>query len=88
LGHVNIELLFSPIVTDLDATREVKTGDTLGKIAAENNTTVEFLKKANGIKSDVIRVGQKLKFPKGHFSIVVDKSQNDLLLKFTHPKRS
>ena len=80
LGEVNVALLFSPIVTDLDAVREVKSGDTLGKIANGSGTTVEFIKKANGLKNDVIRPGQKLKIPKGRFSIVVDKSQNQLLL--------
>ncbi len=80
LGHVNIALLFSPIVTDLDIVHEVRPGDTLGKIAVANGTTVEFLKKTNGLKSNVIRPQQKLKVPKGHFSIVVDKSQNQLLL--------
>ena len=80
LGAVNVALLFSPTVTDLDATLEVKPGDTLGKLASKYGTTVEFLKKANGLKSDIIRVGQKLKVPKGRFGIVVDKSQNQLLL--------
>src|SRR3989338_977284 len=80
LGNVNVALLFSPIVTDLDVTYEVRTGDTLGKIASARGTTVEFLKKANGLKSDVIRPQQKLKTPKGPFTIVVDKSQNQLLL--------
>ena len=80
LGHVNVALLFSPLVTDLDVTYDVKSGDTLGKIAAANGTTVELLKKANGLKSDVIQPRKKLKLPKGHFSIVVDKSQNQLLL--------
>ena len=80
LGNVNIALLFSPIVTDLDAVHEVKPGDTLGKIASASSTTVAFLKRANGLKSDVIRPQQQLKVPKGRFSIVVDKSQNQLLL--------
>jgi LysM repeat protein len=80
LGSVNVSLLFSPIVTDLDTAHEVKPGDTLGKIAAANNTTVEFIKKANGLKSDLIHPRQRLKIPKGRFSIVVDKSQNQLLL--------
>ena len=80
LGHVNVALLFSPIVTDMDATHEVKAGDTLGKIANASNTTVEFIKRANGLKSDVIRPLQKLKLPKGKFEIVVDKSLNQLLL--------
>lgn len=80
LGSVNIALLFSPIVTELDAVHEVRPGDTLGKIASASNTTVAFLKRANGLKSDIIRPQQKLKVPRGRFSIVVDKSQNQLLL--------
>lgn len=80
LGTVNVALLFSPIVTDLDTSHEVKPGDTLGKIASMHGTTVEFLKRANGLKSDLIRPHQKLKIPKGKFTIVVDKSQNQLLL--------
>ena len=80
LGDVNIALLLSPVVTDLDAVVEVKPGDTLGKIAEAHHTTVEFLKKANGLKSSLIRPQQKLKVPKGRFSIVVNKSQNQLLL--------
>jgi len=80
LGSVNIALLFSPTVTDLDVTHDVRPGDTLGKIASANRTTIELIKKANGLNSDVIRAGQKLKVPRGTFSIVVDKSQNQLLL--------
>lgn len=80
LGNVNVALLFSPIVTDLDTTIEVKPGDSLGKLARANHTTVEFIRRANNLKGDIIRPGQKLKVPKGHFSIVVDKSQNQLLL--------
>ncbi|MBI3021254.1 MAG: L,D-transpeptidase family protein [Candidatus Omnitrophica bacterium] len=80
LGAVNISLLFSPTVTDLDTVHEVKPGETLGKIAAAHHTTVEFIRKANGLKGDVIHPRQTLKIPKGRFSIVVDKSQNQLLL--------
>ena len=80
LGQVNVSLLFSPIVTELDEVHQVKPGDTLGKIASANGTTVDFLKRANGLTSDVIRPQQKLKVPKGRFSIVVDKSQKQLLL--------
>jgi len=80
LGNVNIALLLSPTVTDLDAVYEVKPGDTLGKIAEASGTTVELLKKANGLKGSVIRTGQKLKVPKGRFSVVVNKTHNQLLL--------
>ena len=80
LGNVNVALLFSPVVTDLDEVHAVKPGDTLGRIASASGTTVEFLKRANNLKSDIIRAGQKLKIPRGKFGIVVDKSQNQLLL--------
>ncbi len=80
LGNVNISLLFSAVVTDLDEVREVQPGETLGKIASETGTTIELIKRANTLKNDVIRPRQKLKIPKGRFSILVDKSQNQLLL--------
>lgn len=80
LGEVNIALLFSPIITESDTVHQVVPGDTLGKIASETHTTVEAIKRANGIKGDIIRPLQKLKIPAWRFSIVVDKSQNQLLL--------
>lgn len=80
LGRVNIALLFSPVITDLDVVHEVQPGDTLGRIAAKYGTTIGFIRRANSIKGDIIRPKQKLKIPKGTFSIVVDKSQNQLLL--------
>ena len=39
----------------------VKAGDTLSKIAKENNTTVEKIQKDNNLKSTVIQINQKLK---------------------------
>jgi lipoprotein-anchoring transpeptidase ErfK/SrfK len=80
LGVVNVALIFSPILTELDTTYEVRAGDTLAEIADDQHTTVELLKQANRLTSDLIRPKQKLKVPKGRFSIVVDKSQNHLLL--------
>lgn len=43
------------------ATYKVVSGDTLSHIARKYNTTVAQLKSANGLKSDLIRVGQVLK---------------------------
>jgi LysM repeat protein len=39
----------------------VKSGDTLGKISQQYKMTVQKLKELNGLKSDMIYVGQKLK---------------------------
>ena len=47
------------------ATKEyvVKSGDTLGSIAYGNGINIRQLKELNGMSSDVLRVGQKLKIP-------------------------
>ena len=41
-------------------TYTVKKGDTLGAIARRNGTSVKALKRANGLKSDLIHINQKL----------------------------
>ncbi len=81
LGDLNMQILFSNTVTPKTVMHEVAVGDTLGKIAAKYNTTVDFVKLSNNISNNVIRVGQKLRIYKGNFSVLVDKSQNVLLLK-------
>ncbi len=48
------------------ATYEVKSGDTLSKVARANGVSVDALKAANGITATgSIRIGQKLKLPNG-----------------------
>lgn len=42
---------------------EVKRGDSLSEIAARYGLSVKALRELNGLKSDVIRVGQKLEVP-------------------------
>jgi len=44
----------------------VKSGDTLSKIATDFHTTVKALRAANNLKTDSIRVGQKLVIPKSN----------------------
>ena len=41
----------------------VKSGDSLYKIAKLNETTAKALRAANNLKTDQIKVGQKLKIP-------------------------
>ena len=45
------------------AIHEVKAGETLTKIAKQHGVTIKALKTANGLKTDRVHVGQKLKLP-------------------------
>ena len=81
LDELNIKLLFSPAVTPKSTLYEIKPGDTLTKIARDFHTTIDLLKKANSIADDRITPGRKIKVQTAPFSIVVDKSQNILMLK-------
>ncbi|MGO8927597.1 MAG: LysM peptidoglycan-binding domain-containing protein [Limisphaerales bacterium] len=46
-----------------EQTYTVKSGDNLTKIAGQFGTTIKALRTANGLKTDNIKVGQKLKIP-------------------------
>jgi LysM repeat protein len=46
-----------------DQTYTVKSGDNLTKIATQHGITVKALRSANALKTDSIKVGQKLKIP-------------------------
>ena len=81
LGQANIKLLLSPIPTADSIAYTVQPGDTLARIAKKNGTTVELLRAANPVRGDFIRIGQKLKVTQAHFNVLVDKSQNLLMLK-------
>jgi len=80
LEELNLKIIFSGLETSDTVLHEVKSGDTLGKIAKQYNTTVELIRRSNNLKGDTIRLGQKLRIWKGIFSVLVDKSQNILIL--------
>ena len=79
--ELNLKLLFSSVVTPESIEYEIKPGDSLDKIAKEHGTTVDLIKKSNNLASDNIFPGKKIRVWTAPFSIVVDKSQNTLLLK-------
>ncbi len=53
----------------------VQRGDTLSEIAVDHDTTVKAIKRANNLKSDIIRVGQKLMIPGMEEAGGVDEGQ-------------
>jgi len=81
IDDLNIRLLFSPVVTPKSVLYEIKIGDSLVKIAKEFKTTPELIARSNNISGDKIFPGKKLKVWAGPLNILVDKSQNVLMLK-------
>jgi len=79
--NINIKLLFSPVVTPKSISYQIKSGDTLIKIAKEYKTTPELIMKSNNISDSLIIPGRKIKVWTAPFNILVDKSQNILWLK-------
>lgn len=81
IEKMNMKIIFSMYQDNCSQEYIVKAKDVLSKIAKKYKTTVNLIKRSNGLESDTIRLGQKLKVNICSFSIVVDKSQNILLLK-------
>lgn len=81
LGQANVKLILSPLLTADAIQYEVQPGDTLARIAKKHGTTVELLRASNLVRGDFIRVGEKLKVNPTRFNVLVDKSQNLLMLK-------
>lgn len=81
LGDLNLSIITSNVPAPQTLLHEVVPGDSLGKLARQYNTTKELIKKTNVLKSDVIRVGQKLRIWNAPFNILVKKGQNILMLK-------
>ena len=66
-------LISAPASQDRPSHHIVEPGDTLGTLARQYRITVDELRTANKLQSDVIRVGQRLTIPAGglpslHFS--------------------
>ena len=82
LEDLNLNIIFSnTMIEGKTVMHEVGVGDTIAKIAKQYGTTADLIKRGNNLKSDVIRVGQKIRVWTGKFNIFVDKSQNKLILK-------
>lgn len=82
LDEVNLKIIFSPIVAPgVSQEYEIQPQDNLTKIAKQFNTTVELLMRSNALSSDKINPGRKIKVWTGKFNVLVDKSQNTLILK-------
>jgi len=79
--ELNMQILMSPQADENSISYEIKSGDSLTKVARQNNTTVDLIKKVNNLQSDNLRLGQKLKVINAKFYLAIDKAQNTLALK-------
>jgi lipoprotein-anchoring transpeptidase ErfK/SrfK len=75
VASVNMSLLFSNIITPDSELYTVQPGDSLGRIASRYSTTIDLIKKANKLKSDLIIPGMRLKVQNKPFHILVDNTQ-------------
>lgn len=91
LGAINAKLFTSTASNgDLKVYTVVK-GDSLSKIAREHNTTWQFLRRINGLDSNLIRINQELKVPRAKVCLVVRKGKcvadlmvgNDFVKRYT-----
>jgi lipoprotein-anchoring transpeptidase ErfK/SrfK len=80
ITSIRMAILFSKIITPDSELYIVMPGDSLMKIANKYSTTVDLIKRANGLRSDLIIPGTKLKVQKVPFYIIIDKSQSLLTL--------
>ncbi|MFA7676839.1 MAG: L,D-transpeptidase family protein [Candidatus Omnitrophota bacterium] len=81
IEDASVKSIFSSFPDECSTIYVVQPKDALSKIAKKFKTTVTLIKRANNLKTDVIKPGQELKINTCAFSIAVDKSQNLLLLK-------
>jgi len=81
LEDLNIKLIFSPTIIPGSTEYEIKPGDTLTRIAKEFHTTIDLIAKINNIEGSNLHPGNKIKVWNAPFNVVVDKSQNILMLK-------
>ena len=77
---LNLKILFSRFESPESIFHQVLPGESLYKIAQKYKTTVDLLKKSNGLNKGTIYPAMKLKVVTGTFSIHVSKSQNELTL--------
>lgn len=80
LGEINTQILFSPAAAPEKADYTIVAGDSLGKLAKKFSTTIDLIKKSNGLSGDTIRVGDRLRIYQGKFAVIVSKSANELTL--------
>jgi lipoprotein-anchoring transpeptidase ErfK/SrfK len=77
-GRWNMDLFLSDIPTENKKRYVIQPGDSLDRIARRNETTVDLIRRINGIEGNLIYPGASLLLPAKPFSVAVDKSAKTL----------
>ena len=79
-SQISLDLLVSPLHTEGKSTYEVVRGDSLSGIAQKSGTTLEFLKRINGMTEFKIMPGDQLLVRALDFRVEIDSKRRRLLL--------
>lgn len=77
-GRINVQLFLSSTPTPEKKTYVIQPGDSLDKIARQNKTTVDLIRKMNKIENNSIFPGGRLMMPAAPFVVQVSKSAKTL----------
>ena len=77
-GRINVQRFLSDVPMEEKTSYVVQPGDSLDRIARNNNTTIDLIRKMNGIEGHLIYAGQRLMLPAAPFTVHVDKSDRQL----------
>lgn len=79
-GRVNMKLFLSEVPTPEKKHYVIQPGDSLDKIARDNDTTIPLIRAMNGIEGNIIYAGQRILVPAAPIVVEVDKSDRQLEL--------
>ncbi len=82
LDEIAAELVFSPRHSEAAESYVVRSGDSLARIAARHDFPVEGIQLVNRLKGTSLKIGERLKIPKGPVEVVAVKSEFRLALLF------
>lgn len=77
-GRIHVQLFLSDARMPEKKTYTIQPGDSLDRIARQNNTTVDLIRKMNGIEGSLIYPGRQLLLPAAPFVVRVSKSARTL----------
>lgn len=80
-SEINLDMIVSPDVLDRKESYEVKSGDAVIRIATKHNTTLEYLKRVNGLMDFRIRPGDQFMLRALDFEVEVRSEERRLILK-------